>query len=95
MNDNSVVAIVSETVRIGKLKDRSPGFGMIFQCFPIDEDRERLRSLHERPWVERRSGDRQGIDERSSGSIDALDPFTDLPADRKPAVCLIGIRGHH
>jgi len=86
MNDNSVVAIVSETVRIGKLKDRSPGFGMIFQCFPIDEDRERLRSLHERPWVERRSGDRQGIDERSSGSIDALDPFTDLPADRKRVV---------
>jgi hypothetical protein len=39
--------------------------------------------------------DRQGIDDRSPGSIDALDPFTDLPADRKPAVCLIGIRGHH
>jgi hypothetical protein len=28
---------VSEAVRIGELEDRSPGFGMIFEWFPIDE----------------------------------------------------------
>jgi hypothetical protein len=56
---------------------------MIFQWFVIDEDRERVRSLHERPWVERRPGDRQRIDDRSPGLIDALDPFTDLSANRK------------